>query len=188
MSIEKLLSDLDLDEKAIYLPPQNSGYPKTFIPLAATPATKKPPLGLNYSRRIFVTVGREPEDRGLLLEAPGGELLRALEDAAGGEFQKTTLDELGELLSNGFNALGLGKKAVLRADQGNVYFELQMNSTDPLERRLRNLAPRLSSQVGTPIVSSVASAVSKVTRQYVKVKNSVLDENEKKIMVTFKLE
>ena len=74
MNIEKLLEDLDLDERGIYIPVSGLGVaPKVFVPMTRTSATERPPLGLTASNRIFVTVGKNPEDRGILLEAPGAQ-------------------------------------------------------------------------------------------------------------------
>ena len=47
LNIEKLLEDLDLDERGIYIPASGLGVcPKVFVPMAETPATRQPPVGL----------------------------------------------------------------------------------------------------------------------------------------------
>lgn len=82
LNIENLLEDLDLDERGIYIPASGLGVcPRVFVPLAETEATRQPPVGLVSSRRIFVTVGKNPEDRGVLLDAPGSQILVALEQS-----------------------------------------------------------------------------------------------------------
>lgn len=84
LNMERLLEDLDLDERGIYIPVSGIGEcPKVFVPLVRTRATERPSVGLSSSNRIFVTVGKNPEDRGILLDAPGSQILTSLERSQG---------------------------------------------------------------------------------------------------------
>jgi len=188
LNIEKLLEDLDLDERGIYIPASGLGVcPKVFVPLAQTPATERPPLGLGGSRRIFVTVGKNPEDRGILLDAPGGQILFALENSLRADLAKVELGNLGTDLNSAFESLGIAKVTTLEHQDTTITIEMKLTALLELEERLRNLAPRLVAQVGTPIASALAAAVSKVTGKYVKFKSAVLQVPEKKLTINLKL-
>ena len=188
LNIEKLLEDLDLDERGIYIPASGLGVcPKVFVPLAQTPATERPPLGLGGSRRIFVTVGKNPEDRGILLDAPGGQILFALENSLHADLAKVELDDLETDLNSAFESLGIAKVTTLEQQDTTITIEMKLTALLELEERLRNLAPRLVAQVGTPIASALAAAVSKATGKYVKFKNAVLQVPEKKLTISLKL-
>jgi hypothetical protein len=188
LNIENLLEDLDLDERGIYIPASGLGIcPRVFIPLVGTEATRHPPVGLVSSRRIFVTVGKNPEDRGVLLDAPGGQILVALEQSLHTDLSKTRLDELGAAFNSGFRALGIAKSANFEADDSSVKIEIELATLIDLETKLRNIAPRLVAQVGTPVTSAVAAAVSKAAGRYVTFKSAILDLSSKKVSVNLRL-
>jgi hypothetical protein len=188
LNIENLLEDLDLDERGIYIPASGLGVcPRVFVPLADTEATRHPPVGLVSSRRIFVTVGKNPEDRGVLLDAPGGQILVALEQSLHTDLSKTRLDELGAAFNSGFRALGIAKSANFEADDSSVKIEIELATLIDLETKLRNIAPRLVAQVGTPVTSAVAAAVSKAAGRYVTFKSAILDLSSKKVSVNLRL-
>jgi hypothetical protein len=188
LNIENLLEDLDLDERGIYIPASGLGVcPRVFVPLADTEATRHPPVGLVSSRRIFVTVGKNPEDRGVLLDAPGSQILVALEQSLRTDLSKTRLDELGAAFNSGFRALGFARAASFEHDDAMVKIQIELTELIDLETRLRNVAPRLVAQVGTPVTSAVAAAVSKAAGKYVTFKSAILDLPNKKVSINLKL-
>ncbi len=188
LNIEKLLEDLDLDERGVYIPASGLGIcPKVFVPLVQTPITIRPPPGLVHSRRIFASVGKNPEDRGVLLEAPGCEILTVLERSLNVDLSNSGVETLRERLNSGFKAIGIAKITTLECEGNEVKVELQLLALLDLEVKLRNLAPRLVVQVGTPITSAVAAAVSKATVKYVTFKHIVLYPNEKKLTFGLRL-
>jgi hypothetical protein len=188
LNIENLLEDLDLDEKGIYIPASGLGVcPKVFVPLAETQATRQPPVGLVSSRRIFVTVGENPEDRGVLLDAPGSQIMIALERSLRTDLSKMKSDDLGAALNSGFTALGIAKVTNIEHQDTMVRIQVELTDLVDLETRLRNVAPRLVAQVGTPVTSAVAAAMSKATGKYVTVKSTVLDLPNKRVSISLKL-
>lgn len=186
LNIEYLLEDLDLDEKGIYIPVSGLGVsPKVFVPLTST--TKTPSLELTPSRKIFVTVGKNPEDIGVLLDAPGSGILTLLERSLHTDLAKVQLKDLRTSINSGFKALGIAKVISLEHEGDIVRIEMEFRGLTDLETKLRELAPRLSALVGTPIVSAVAASVSKTTGKYVRVKVEALDLPNGKISMTLQL-
>ena len=188
LNIENLLEDLDLDERGIYIP--SSGFAvssKVFVPLTITPATKQPPLGLVQSRRIFVTVGKNAEDRGVLLEAPGSGILSAIERSLNVDLSEIQSKDLLGNLNSGFKALGIAKVTSLEYGDADLRIQMELTSFVNLEAKLRNLAPRLSTHIGTPIVSAVAGGISKATGKYVTITSAILDPSNRKMSIVLRL-
>lgn len=188
LNMENLLEDLDLDQRGIYIPVGGFGVsPKVFVPLTLTPATRNPPVGLSSSRRIFVTVGKNPEDRGILLDAPGGQILLALEQSLSNDIAKISIEDLEHSLNRGFETLGIANVISLVREDDTVQVELALRGLVQLEEKLRRSAPRLVAQIGTPLTSTVASAFAKATGKYVTLKTSLLDESNSKLRISLKL-
>ncbi len=188
LNIEKLLQDLDLDERGIYIPTSGPGVaPRVFVPLALTPSTKRPPLGLAHSRRIFVTVGKNPEDRGVLLDAPGSGILSSMERSLHLDFARVSLNDLGSELDSGFRALGIAELKNFTQQDENVSIEIEVTKMLELEGKLMSLAPRLSEHVGTPIVSALAAALSKASAKYVKMRGAAFDLPKRRVSVSLQM-
>jgi hypothetical protein len=188
LNIENLLEDLDLDERGIYIPSSGFAVPsKVFVPLAITPATKQPPLGLLESHRIFVTVGKNAEDRGVLLEAPGSGILVSIERSLNVDLSNIQPKDLQSSLNSGFKALGIAKVTNVEHMNTDLRIQMELTSFFSLETKLRNLAPRLSTHIGTPIASAVAGGASKATGKYVTITNAILDPSNRKMNIDLKL-
>jgi len=184
---ENLLEELDLDQKGIYIPVSGLGVsPKVFVPMALTPATIRPPVGLNQSRRVFVSVGGNPEDRGILLESPGTQILAVIERVAHTDLSKVGINDLRNHLETGLQTLRLARVTQFQPSESSVSVGMELGTLD-MDEKLRNSAPRLSAQVGAPIVSATAAAVSKATGKYVTIKSTVLDPRKKKLELNLKI-
>lgn len=188
LNMERLLEDLDLDERGIYIPVSGLGEcPKVFVPLVQTWATERPPLGLRSSNRIFVTVGKNPEERGILLDAPGSQILYSLERSLGRNLAEIPLEDLQTNLDSALRTLDIAKATTVARQESTVNIETELTALLDLEQKLRNLAPRLVMQVGTPVASALAAAVSKSTAKYVTFKNAVLQVPNRRLSISLKL-
>jgi hypothetical protein len=183
LNIENLLDDLSLNEKGVYIPTTGLGVcPKVFVPLTQGPLIRKPPLNLNNSRRVFITLNESTQAEGILLEAPGRNLLSELETALKIDFSKVEITELHDKLESGLKLLEISKSIVL-AMQGDltVTFQIQLTTFGDLEVKLSRLTPSLLDLLGTPVPSAIAAAVSKSTRQYVTFSRVSINPTDKKI-------
>jgi hypothetical protein len=189
LNLEKLLEDLELNEKGIYIPVSGIGVcPRVFVPLADTVATRTPPLALNISRRIFVTVGNNPVDRGILLDAPGSQILAALERSLHVDLSQVQLSDLSNYLESGLKALGIAKAVTFDIHDSAASVRISLANLSEFERQLRNKAPRLVAQVGTPLSSASAAAVAKATQKYVTFRSAILEPAEEKLEVRVTLQ
>lgn len=189
LNIENLLEELELDERGIYLPASGLGIsPKVFVPLAQTPATIRPSLGSDSSRKVFVTVGDGTEDRGILLDPPGASILISIEQMQKQDFAATQLKDAPMLLDAGLRNLGLAELSKFEQRNSTMVLEVKLRRLGELEKKLRNVAPKVVAQLGTPISSTVAAAVSKASGKYIRLKNTVLDSRESTLTVNLQLE
>jgi len=132
-------------------------------------------------------VGAKPEDRGILLDAPGSWILSTLERSSHVDLAKVQLEGLEASLNSGLKSLGVAKIRSLSHEGDRVRIEMELTALVDSEVKLRNLAPRLSDHVGTPVVSAVAAAVSKTTGKYVTIRDAVLDPPNSKVSITLNL-
>ena len=188
VNMERLLEELYLDEKGIYIPTAEAGVsPKVFIPLTQTQATGRPPVELARRGRLFVRVGEGPGERGILLEAPGSEILSQLQKLLGVDLGKTNLDDLGTALRAGFQAFGVGGELTFERQDDSVRVSLDLLALLDLEMKIRSVAPRLVSQVGGPVESAIAAAVANAARCYVVLKQTGFEPSKKRITVVLEL-
>ena len=189
LNIENLLDDLSLNEKGIYIPATGLGVcPKVFVPLTQTPLNRRPPLDLNNSRRVFITLDEKTRAGGVLLEAPGRNLLSELELALKLDFSKIEINDLHEKLESGLRLLDISKSVVLdRQSDLTFTFQTELTAFGDLEVKLTKLTPRVFAQVGTPISSTIAAAVSKSTGEYVTFRQVSINPTDRKITATLEL-
>ena len=186
LEIEAFLKDLDVGSRGIYIPVAGFGaVPKVLVPLKDSTSAAYPPTNLARSNRVFITLGRNPNERGILLYAPGGEIVSALENCLQLDLATVKLDDLAGRMGYGFDMLGISKRTVaVEVEKTGVSVQMALVSLADLEQRLRAEAPRLVEQVGSPLTSAVAAAVSKVTGKYVRVDNSTVDRSNLSITLT----
>jgi hypothetical protein len=190
LNIENLMEDLSLNEKGVYIPCSGLGVcPKVFVPLKRTPISKRPPTDLNNSRKVFVTLDEKTQEGGLLLEAPGSQLLAVLERSLKIDFSKVQVSDLRGSLESGLKSLEISRTVKLESQADRtVTFELDLTALSDLEAKLGKLAPRLVNQVGAPVSSAVAAAVCKSTGNYVNFRDISFSPNAKSITATLELE
>jgi hypothetical protein len=185
MNLEALIEDLDINSQGIYIPTTGFGtVPKVVLPITELDT---PPLTLMrfaHSNRVFVSVGANPRDRGILLNPPGGAILTALESSLQLDLSTIPTADLEARLNFGFEVLGISKKTTVTGGEDDLTIELQLTSLLELEERLRTNAPRMVKQIGTPLTSAVASALSKAKRKYVKLADSTLQNSRLAIHLT----
>jgi hypothetical protein len=135
---------------------------------------------------VFVTLGTSPDERGILLNPPGGEIVKALENCIQSDLATIKLEEFARRVGFEFEILNISAKAVNIEAKGTVVrADLRSISLPDLEERLRIEAPRLVRQIGSPLVSALAAAICKVTGKYVRISDSNLDGS--RLMVTLEI-
>lgn len=189
LNIENLLEDLALAERGIYIPANGLGVcPKVFLPLTRNLRNKKPPRELNDSRRVFITLDEKTREGGLLLEAPGRNLMSRMERALRLDLSKVEVGNLNEKLESGLKLLDVSNAITFRSPDSETFtFQLELGTLGDLEIRLSTLVPSVAHQIGTPIASAIAAAVSKSTGKYVAFRDISFNSTGKEITATLEL-
>jgi hypothetical protein len=185
MNDEALIEDLDVTANGIYIPVSGFGaVPKVYVPMLDSDAAPYPPTRLANSNRLFVVVGMNLRDRGILLNAPGAEILIAIENAL--QLDLSTLDPgiLAARLEAGLDMLGISKSTSLQIAGDTVTVEMNLLAFTELEEKVRSHARRVAAQVGTPLTSAIASVVCKVRKKYVRLSGSSLQGSKLRIRLT----
>jgi hypothetical protein len=147
----------------------------------------KPPSDLAKSSRLFVILGQNPEDRGILLNAPGSGILSALERLLQVDLAKVRLEDLRPCLNSGFSGLGMAKVKSLEQYDDHIRIDMELTSLIDLETKLRELAPRLSEHLGTPIVSAAVAGTSKATGKYVSIRSTTFELPSRRLSITLQM-
>ena len=178
MNLEALIEDLDINTRGIYIPTTGFGtVPKIVVPMIELDIPPDTLMRFANSNRVFVSVGANPRDRGILLNSPGGAILTALESCLQLDLSMMQTSDLEARLNFGFEVLGISKNTTVRGGEEDLTVEMQLTSLLELEKRLRTDAPRIVKQIGTPLTSAVASALCKAKRKYVKLADSTLQNS-----------
>jgi hypothetical protein len=187
LDLESLLEDLDIAPRGIYIPVAGFGaVPKVLIPIAESALSASPPPRLARSSRVFIALGRDTKQRGILLRPPGAEIISALENHLQLDLSTIKLDELSARLGFAFEMLGISKRMVeVQVEETAVRVQMSLVSLVDLEERLRSEAPRLVEQIGSPLTSAIAGTISKVTGKYVRLNGSSI--NGSNLIVTLEL-
>jgi hypothetical protein len=177
LDIDALLEDLDIESRGIYIPISGFGaVPKVLLPIKESTPPLLPPVRLTRSHRVFLTLGRNQNERGILLNPPGGEIVRALENFLQVDLSTMKLEEFATRIGFGLETLNISTRTVdVQVDGTAIRVSLQSISTTDLEERLRSEAPRLVAQIGSPATSAIAAAISKVTGKHVRINDSNFD-------------
>jgi len=177
-AIDALIKDLDIWPRGIYIPAKGFGaVPRVLLPLSDAPFAIPP--GLARTSRVFVILGKNSNERGILLVPPGAEIVSALENCLQTDLSTIKLDDLEARLGFGLEILGISKRTVtVKVAERVATVQVGATSLVDLEEQLRAKAPRLVTQVGSPLISALAAVVSKASGKYVRIKDSTMDRSK----------
>jgi len=185
MNDEALIEDLDVTTHGIYIPVTGFGaVPKVYVPMLDSDTGPYPPTRLASSNRLFVVVGMNPRDRGILMNAPGGEILTAIENCLQLDLATLDPDHLAARLEAGLDMLAISKHTSLQVAGDMVTVDMDLVAFLELEEKLRGRAPRVVDQVGTPLASAIAAAVCKCRKKYVRLTGSSLEGSRLRVRLT----
>ena len=178
-NIERLISELNLNEKGVYLPPKNLKnidsslvfIPKTPLP---TPEEADEKLFTNQKTGAFVT-------------PPGSALSRLFEEELGFSFTKTNLEQiqnkLPKLLVEGME---LAEEAEIQIQSKNITLEITGSILDEICRKTDS-QPRTHKQVGCLLSSAIACALAKAAGKPVTIQNETRNQETKTTHIEYQI-
>src|SRR5665648_512872 len=155
-NIERLLSELNLSEKGVYLPPNNlRNIDSSLVFIPKTPKTPLPTPEETNEKQLT------NQKTGAFITPPGSGLSRLFEEELGFSFIKTDLNQiqnkLPKLLVEG---MALAETAEIQIQDNTITLEITGSILDVICRQTDS-HPRTHKQVGCLLSSAIACALAK---------------------------
>lgn len=181
-NIERVISDLDLDQKGIYLPPDNLR--NIDFSLVFIPKTSKTPLpSLEESDKRFFA----KEKNGMFFTAPGSALSNLFEKELGFSFTKTDLSQIQDRLPKLLvEDLELAQDAEICIEENTVILKVSKNILDEICRQT-DFQPKTHKQVGCLFSSAVACALAKATGKPVIIQNETRNAQTETTVIEYRI-
>lgn len=176
LNVDKILSELMIEEQGIYVPASLAGSTKIFLPAAGDGTTQVPMA----SASVFIAP--KSGTKGILLDPPGyGLLLQARQ--IGADFTQDGLEnEIKDILENGME---LARTATVTKDDDRVRVSMQGLANAGLCTTVRNDYPWLCLRTGCPLCSFIACAIAEGTSRMVRI--NAIDVEGNTVQATFEL-
>ena len=181
-NIERLISELNLSEKGVYLPPKNLKniesslvfIPKTFETRLPTDEETNEKQLTNQKTGVFVT-------------PPGSALSRLFEKELGFSFTKTGLDQiqnkLPKLLVEG---LELAENAEIQIQENTITLEITGSILDEICQQTDS-QPKTHKQVGCLLSSAIACALTKAAGKPITIQNETRNQETKTTTIEYQI-
>ena len=165
-NIERVITELSLDQKGIYLPPDNLR--NIDFSLVFIPETSKSPLpSLEESDKKLLS----KEKTGTFFTPPGSALANLFEKELGFSFTKTDLHQIQNLLPKLLvEDLELAREAEIQIQENTVILQVRKSILDEICRQT-DFQPKTHKQVGCLLSSAVACALAKATGKPIIIQN-----------------
>ncbi len=179
-NIERVLSEFDLVEKGIYLPPKNlhSGESSlVFIP-------RKPKTTVPIPEESNIKLSSRKED-GILLTPPGLGLMQLFEKNSGVSFSKLDVEKLEPVLQKILiEGLEIMENLEIRLKSNLITIELTNSIFEGICRKT-NSQPHTHSQVGCLLTSALACTLTKTVGKPITIQNENKNQQTKTVIVNF---
>ncbi|MGD0644627.1 MAG: hypothetical protein ABSA75_06955 [Candidatus Bathyarchaeia archaeon] len=211
-NIERLISELNLVEKGVYLPPKNlkdTEFSLVFIPETprtplSTPEESVSPENLKDTESSIVFIPETPktplpmpeetneklltnEKTGVLITPPGSALSRLFEEELGFSFTKTDLNQiqnkLPRLLVEG---LELAENVEIQIQDTIVTLEITGSILDEICQQTDS-QPKTHKQVGCLLSSAIACALAKATGKPITIQNETRNQETKNTQIEYEI-
>ncbi len=183
-NIERLISELNLSEKGVYLPPKN--LKNTESSLIFIPKTSKTPLPQPEETNEKL-LSNEKTGALIYVTPPGWALSRLFEEELGFSFTKTDLNQiqtkLPKILVEGME---LAEKAEIQIQGNTVTVEITGSVLDEICRQTDS-QPKTHKQVGCFLSSAIACALAKSTGKPVTIQNETRNQETKTTQIEYEM-
>jgi hypothetical protein len=181
-NIERILTEYNLTQKGIYLPPknlQNSESSLVFIP-----ETLKTPLPTpKESNEKQLT----NEKTGAFVTPPGSALSRLFEEELGFSFTKTDLNQIQNKLPKLLvEDMELAENAEIQIQNNTVTLEITGSILDEICRQTDS-QPKTHMQVGCLLSSAIACALAKATGKPVTIQKETRNQETKTTRIEYQI-
>jgi hypothetical protein len=181
-NIERVISELDLDQRGIYLPPDNLR--NIDFSLVFIPKTSKTPLpSLEETNKRFLT----KEKTGTFFTPPGSALLNLLEKELGFSFIKTDLNQIQNRLPKLLvEDLELAQNVEINIQENTVILKVSKSILDEICRQT-DFQPKTHKQVGCLLSSAIACGLAKATGKPVIIQNETRNPQTETTLIEYRI-
>jgi hypothetical protein len=181
-NIERQISELNLSEKGVYLPPKNlKNIDSSLIFIPETPKTPLPTPEETNEKQLT------NEKTGAFITPPGSALQRLFEEELGFSFTKTDLkqiqNKLPKLLAEDME---LAENAEIQIQDNTVTLEITGSILDEICRQTDS-QPKTHKQVGCLLSSAIACALAKATGKPVTIQNETRNQETKTTKIEYQI-
>ena len=181
-NIERLILQLNLEERGVYLPPKNLRNSESS--LVFIPETRKTPLPTpEESNEKQLTHGKT----GAFITPPGSALSRLFEEELGFSFTKTDLNQIQNKLPKLLvEDLELAENVEIQIQGNTVTVEITGGILDEVCRQTDS-QPKTHKQVGCLLSSAIACALAKATGRPVTIQNETRHQETKTTHIEYQI-
>ena len=181
-NIERVLSELNLSEKGIYLPPNNlRNIDSSLVFIPKTPKTMLPTPEETNEKQLT------NQKTGAFVTPPGSALSRLFEEELGFSFTKTDLSQiqnkLPKLLVEGMD---LAESAEIQILGNTLTLEITGSILDEICRQTDS-QPKTHRQVGCLLSSAVACVLAKAAGKPVTIQNETRNQETKTTKIEYQI-
>jgi hypothetical protein len=181
-NIERLILELNLAERGVYLPPKNLR--NIEFSLVFIPETLKTPLPTSEetNEKMLTT-----EKTGAFVTPPGSALSRLFEEELGFSFTKADLKQIQNKLPKLLvEDLELAQNAEIQIQDNTVTVEITGSVLDEICRQTDS-QPRTHKQVGCLLSSAIACVLAKSAGKPVTIQNETRNQETKTTRIEYKI-
>jgi hypothetical protein len=181
-NIERLIVELDLSERGVYLPPKNlENTESSLIFISKNPKTPLPMTEETNEKLL------KNEKTGVFFTPPGSGLSQLFEEEQGFSFTKTDLHQLQNKLPRLLvDGLELAEKVEIRIQDNTVIVEIAGSVLDGVCRQTDS-QPKTHKQIGCLLSSAIACALAKATVKPVTIQNETRNQEAKTTRIEYQI-
>jgi len=182
LTINKIMSDLNLQGKAVYLPPRSlreikSG--KVFIP-------SRNEVIIPPAEEVSEMFLRNPD--GICLAPPGLDLTNLYEEELGRDFVDADLAYLQNNLPALFiEGLEIAEDIEINMESDTIHVKIKGSAYADICRELEDNAPEICTSIGCPLCSSIALALTRATNKPIIIEKTDRSEDGETVEVYYRI-
>jgi hypothetical protein len=181
-NIERLISELNLSEKGVYLPPKN--LKNIDSSLVFIPETLKTPLPTPEETNEKLLTN---EKTGAFITPPGSALSRLFEEELGFSFTKTDLNQIQNKLPKLLvEDMELAENAEIQIQGNTVTLEITGSILNEICRQTDS-QPKTHKQVGCLLSSAIVCALAKATGKPITIQNETRNQETKTTHIEYEI-
>ena len=182
-NIERSITEFNLVEKGIYLPPQNlRNFESSLVFLPKTLGVSLPTSRETASNLL------NDEKTGLFFTPPGLALSEMFENELGLSFRKISLPQIQSLVKKLLNDLKFAEDAQVQIHDKAITLEITGSIFNTICNETRNSQPRTHAQVGCILSSAFACAFAKASDKPITIQKDVYNAETRTQLIEYRIE